>query len=167
MASSLDARAVACHEIQITIVTAKNRVGIMIAAGTQLVSDAAAVNEGSAGTVTFEELDAVSAYRKKPIAVNEQALRSTPAQARGDDFEAVENAVVIAIDQSPDGIAIAHEQASVAVERHRVTAPCEFRTGGAVNVESQWQLEAFIQKCWRCGFCRGAPPNECVTGDGQ
>ena len=95
MASFLDARAVARHEIQITIVTAKNCVGIVIAAGTQLVSDAAAVNESSARTITFEELNAVSAYGKEPIAINEQALRSTPTEPCSDDFEAVENAVVL------------------------------------------------------------------------
>ena len=101
MASISDACAVAGHEIQITIVPTKNRVGIMIAAGVQLVSNAAAVNESSSRTIAFEELDAVPAYGKEPVAVNEQALRPTPAEARGDDFEAVENTVVVAIDFSP------------------------------------------------------------------
>src|SRR5437879_2829916 len=124
MASILDARAVAGHEIQITIVTAKNSVSVVVAAGAQLISDAAAVNESSAGTISFEEWDAISAYGEKPIAVDEQALRSTPAQTRGDDFEAVKNSVVVTIGQPPDSIAIADEQASLAVEGHRVTAAC-------------------------------------------
>jgi len=138
----------------------------MVAAGAQPVSNAAAVNESSARTITFEELDAVSADREKPISVNEQALRPTPAEPRCDDFKSVENAVVIAIGQPPNSIAIADEQASLAVKGHRVTAAREFRAGSAVNVESRGQLEAFVQKCWRTGFRCGAPRNEYLIEDG-
>src|SRR5947208_10191248 len=73
--------------------------------------------------------------------MDEQPLRTAPAEAGGDDLKRIEDTVSVLVDESSHRIAVADQQSSFAVEGQRVTAAGEFRTGRLVNMKIRWQIE--------------------------
>ena len=140
-----DARAVSGHEIKPAVVPAKNRVGIVVAAGVEFVSNPAFVNEFLAGSIAFKDLQSVSTDGIKLVIVNQQPLRPAPAEAGCDNLKGIEHAIAVFVDESSHRIPVADQQASLPIERQRVAAAGNLRSCGAVDVKARWQFKAVGQ----------------------
>ena len=60
---------------------------IVIASGSEWLAEATAMGQRSSRTIAVEPLNSITADCVKPIAVDEQALRTARAEAFGDHFE--------------------------------------------------------------------------------
>src|SRR5262245_49811040 len=102
------------HQVQITIMPAQNGVRIVIAAGVQLRANPAAMNKRPSGTIALEKLKAIAADREESVTVHQQSLRAARTEAVRDHFEAVENAVTVAINQAAHRVPVANQQPAFA-----------------------------------------------------
>src|SRR5262245_28536952 len=109
----------------------------------------------SARRVAVEHLQSVAADRIEAVAPDLQSLRTAPAQAGRNDLELVENAVAIGIFQPADRIAVADQQAPVAIEREVIAAASQFGAGRAVHMIAGREFKTIIEQNravgWRVG----------------
>jgi hypothetical protein len=95
--------------------------------------------------ITAEPLQPIAAHGEKLILIDQQPLRSARAESRCNHFKLIENAVVVGIDQAPDGVAIADQKASLTIEGECITASRQFAGRRAIDSEPGTQLEPVIQ----------------------
>src|SRR5438552_3839923 len=126
MPAVFDASAVARHEVQPAVMSAKDGVRIVVAAGVELVTNATAMDE-IARAIAIVKLHAIAADGVEAIAVNQQTLWPAPAQVGRDDFKSVEHAVVVAIDEPSNCFAIAHQESSFTIKGKGVAAAGQVR----------------------------------------
>src|ERR1041385_1388155 len=96
------------------------------------------------GGVTFVKLNAVAADHEQSVPVNQNALRTAPAEAGGNHFGTIEHAVAIFVAESPQGCAIADKQSALAIKTKRVTAAGQIAFGGAINPEAHGHFELIV-----------------------
>jgi hypothetical protein len=137
---------IASNEINEPIVPAKNCVGLVIAAGLKGRPNSSFVHERTVGLVTVEDLNAIATHRKKPVPINEQALRTAPAQACRYDLERIKDSILVFVYQSPNSVPVADEQASLSVEAESIAPARYFRGCRSVNMKSASNFELIIQQ---------------------
>jgi hypothetical protein len=156
---AFDARPVPGHQIQPSIVSAQNRMQIVIAARVEFSPESPAMNQ-LAGFVAIEQLQTIASHRVKAISPDEQPLRTTPAQSGGDDLELIVNAVRIGVFQAAYRRSITNQQSPVSIEREIVAAAGQFGVSGAVDVKAGWESKSRIEKDRGCASRQQKPKGE-------
>src|SRR5687767_2076895 len=115
--------------------------GIVVAARIKFVSNSATMFEWTVGLIAFKNLDAITSHGKKFVPINQKPLRTARPEACGNDFERIEKAIVVLVPETPNRIAVANEEAALAIEGDVIAPPGEFRACDLPNGKSCRQIE--------------------------
>ncbi|MEE3180923.1 MAG: hypothetical protein VX288_03370 [Planctomycetota bacterium] len=85
------------------------------------------------------------------VAVDDESLRASASESRGDNRAFVVDLVAIGVLESPNRVTIANQKPALSIKNQVVGSACERSVGGLVDVETLRKIELAVEQSGRVG----------------